>query len=453
MFNLIFNNFKDGAIPLKNGGNSVSRLFTDFKNLYFNFSTVAVDKFSLKNLACPNIYPLELENLDFENVCSYIPDAFRGTIIKHRIPILIYFPTEGFDLYDRNLWLHRILYQFKINGYRNNAKFLIYGDLTIDRQLAKFNANLENIEYKDLLCRKYVLPDDFFTETQTNFQCFGVNYFERSYWSNYNNYLQNPPNLKKAKKLAVIPKKVFNPRLKKSEFLSYNRHPRFHRLAFLYSIYKEKLNDCAYLSIIAKDENLICKIDEQTSRDASRLIDYSAEEILDFFQKLPNRYVPYEEKHSHNLITYTEKNQFIDTWYSLVTETEISNHSIFLTEKTYKPILNLHPFMIWGSPFSLAYLRSIGYKTFPNMFDESYDLEENPKIRLQMIISEMLKFNKLTPQEKYRRLCLDKNNIIHNQQHFNSRSEFALHTAYKNILLQILPMYTVKKKNRKLSLR
>lgn len=450
MFNLIFNNFKDGHIPLKNGDNSVSRLFLDFRNLYFNFSAVAVNKFTLKDLSCPNIYPLELENLDFENVCSVIPDAFRETIIENRIPILIYFPTEGFDLYDRNLWLHRILYEFKINGYKNNAKFLIYGDLTIERQLAKFTTNLENIEYKDLLCRRYFLPDDFFTEIQTNFKCFGVNYFEKTYCNNYYNYLQSQPN---AKKLAVTPKKIFNPNFKKVDFLSYNRHPRFNRLAFIHSVYKKNLNNYAYLSVVAKDENLICKINEQTCRDASRLIDYPTEEILDFFQKLPNRCVPYEEKHSHNLITYTEKNQFIDTWYSLVTETEISNHSIFLTEKTYKPILNLHPFMIWGSPFSLAYLRSIGYKTFPNMFDENYDLEENPKIRLQMIISEMLKFNKLTPQEKYRRLCLDKNNIIHNQQHFKSRSEFALHTVYKNILLQILPMYTVKKKNRKLSLR
>lgn len=450
MFNLIFNNFKDGHIPLKNGGNSFSRLFADLKNLYFNFSTVAVDNFSLKDLSCPNIYPLELENLNFKNICSFIPDTFRNTIIEHRIPILIYFPTEGFDLYDRNLWMHRMLHEFKINGYKNNAKFLIYGDLSIESQLTEFNTNLENKEYKDLLCRRYVLPDDFFTEIQTNFKCFGVNYFEKTYCNNYYNYLQTRPN---AKKLAVTPKKVFNPRLKKADFLSYNRHPRFNRLAFIYSIYKRNLNNYAYLSVVAKDENLICKIDEQTCRDASRLIDDSEEEISNFFQELPNRYVPYEEKNSHNLITYTEKNQFIDTWYSLVTETEISDHSIFLTEKTYKPILNLHPFMIWGSPFSLAYLRSIGYKTFPNMFDESYDLEKNPKIRLERIVNEMIKFKNLTSGEKYRRLHLDRDNIIHNQQHFKSRSEFALHTVFKNILLQILPMYTVKKKNRKLSLR
>lgn len=61
------------------------------------------------------------------------------------------------------------------------------------------------------------------------------------------------------------------------------------------------------------------------------------------------------------------------TAVSIVCETHETNNSVFLTEKTYRPIINRHPFVIRSSFATLEYLRSVGFKTFANFIDESYD--------------------------------------------------------------------------------
>ena len=39
----------------------------------------------------------------------------------------------------------------------------------------------------------------------------------------------------------------------------------------------------------------------------------------------------------------------------------------YLTEKTFKPILNMQPFVIVGNAYSLKMLKQLGYKTFGNI--------------------------------------------------------------------------------------
>lgn len=58
---------------------------------------------------------------------------------------------------------------------------------------------------------------------------------------------------------------------------------------------------------------------------------------------------------------------------SFICETHETNNSVFLTEKTYRPILNRSTFILRSAFPALAYLRSIGFKTFDSVIDESYD--------------------------------------------------------------------------------
>ena len=37
-----------------------------------------------------------------------------------------------------------------------------------------------------------------------------------------------------------------------------------------------------------------------------------------------------------------------------------------------------HPCIFFASPYHLKYLRELGFQTFPELFDESYDLMDNP---------------------------------------------------------------------------
>jgi hypothetical protein len=60
---------------------------------------------------------------------------------------------------------------------------------------------------------------------------------------------------------------------------------------------------------------------------------------------------------------------------------------VFVTEKTFKPISGLQPFMVIGGAGILAYLRSQGFETYDNIFDESYDTETDFDRKLDIIIN------------------------------------------------------------------
>lgn len=69
-------------------------------------------------------------------------------------------------------------------------------------------------------------------------------------------------------------------------------------------------------------------------------------------------------------------NLYNNSYFSLITETEFFNSwDRYTTEKILKPIQQLHPFVLLGSPKSLNYLKKYGFKTFSEFWDESYDDE------------------------------------------------------------------------------
>ena len=78
---------------------------------------------------------------------------------------------------------------------------------------------------------------------------------------------------------------------------------------------------------------------------------------------------------------------YIDTVCSIVSETNDNNDEIFMTEKIWKPIMAQHLFIVHGNHLYLQKLREMGFKTFSNYFDESYDLEQDPDVRIDKIVS------------------------------------------------------------------
>lgn len=67
---------------------------------------------------------------------------------------------------------------------------------------------------------------------------------------------------------------------------------------------------------------------------------------------------------------------FYNAYWNIVIETHIDVENIpgvFITEKTWKPIAHYQPFIILGCSGSLAHLHELGYQTFGEFIDESYD--------------------------------------------------------------------------------
>jgi hypothetical protein len=107
------------------------------------------------------------------------------------------------------------------------------------------------------------------------------------------------------------------------------------------------------------------------------------------------------------------------TFISIISETLMDVDTIFISEKTWKPIMVGHPFMLLGNKHSLKFLKSLGYKTFDKWIDENYDEIEDENERRGAIIKELKKFSEL-PVNQLINIRFEMNEICEfNQKHFN----------------------------------
>jgi len=88
-----------------------------------------------------------------------------------------------------------------------------------------------------------------------------------------------------------------------------------------------------------------------------------------------------------------------DSWYSIVCETSYKH--CFLSEKTAKPILAKRLFVLIGAKHMIKNLQSLGYKTFSNVLDESYDDIDNDELRWDMACEQIKKLYYMDPIEVY----------------------------------------------------
>ena len=77
-----------------------------------------------------------------------------------------------------------------------------------------------------------------------------------------------------------------------------------------------------------------------------------------------------------------------DSCLNLVNESTVKNR-IFITEKTWKPIMSGQMFMIFGNAGTVAELRRLGFDVFDDIIDHSYDLEPDARCRLNKIHTEL----------------------------------------------------------------
>lgn len=89
---------------------------------------------------------------------------------------------------------------------------------------------------------------------------------------------------------------------------------------------------------------------------------------------------------------------------------------LFISEKTYHCINSKTPFLLCGQPFTLKHLREIGFKTFNDYWDESYDEELNTDKRGDMICNVIDQI-----EVDYKKLFKDVQHILeHNYKHLEN---------------------------------
>lgn len=111
--------------------------------------------------------------------------------------------------------------------------------------------------------------------------------------------------------------------------------------------------------------------------------------------------------------------QLMESFVFVVTETCFWQNKTHLTEKIFKPILLKMPFLLVGCANNLEYLRSYGFRTFSDYWDESYDTIMDPIQRLRAVADTLKTINQLSPAQQ-KSMLLDMQPVLdHNYRLFN----------------------------------
>lgn len=222
---------------------------------------------------------------------------------------------------------------------------------------------------------------------------------------------------------------TFEIKNKEKLFLSFNRIVRIHRIILLALIYEKNLVERSYYSFFPEATYggvvlpLLSYVQGKISKSLYEIVERNINDNIEKFPLILNNI----DASNTNTVLESDLELYKNSYFSLVTETfffsdkNSSNfntweeHSVFFSEKIFKPIICKHPFILVSRPFSLKYLRDIGYKTFHPYIDESYDLIEDNESRLIAIANEVERLSRQTPSEWIDWLSNVKDIVEHNQ--------------------------------------
>lgn len=279
-----------------------------------------------------------------------------------------------------------------------------YANLIIDCCMEPDDGSIETI-YKILVSQEKISPSNiiFITgsiqkdyktkETASRYNTEPITVISYQWWKEFVQWLQ--------KKESQISDNVPD-----YTFLSFNRRLRPHRVAFINLLYQNNLLSFGKVSASKNDD---CENDfaYQTKKLKHAWPKIYSQIPSTSLSELYNNILPlYVDVNindiDNNLAGILDETEvyYQNTLLSVVMETCQNYDDWFFSEKTWKPILYKHPFILFNKEFSLQKLREFGYKTFDNVIDETYDTIVNHEDRLLAIVEELKRLCNLTYQEK-----------------------------------------------------
>jgi hypothetical protein len=112
---------------------------------------------------------------------------------------------------------------------------------------------------------------------------------------------------------------------------------------------------------------------------------------------------------------HENRKPYLNSYFSIVTETPFNDKTYFSTEKIYRPMLHFHPFIVQGAPFTLAKIKELGFKTFHPHIDESYDEVISPFVRMQKLTREIKRICSMSVDEMHKWYYDQLDIVVHNQ--------------------------------------
>lgn len=245
---------------------------------------------------------------------------------------------------------------------------------------------LKNISYKKIIFLYNDYLNDYSKYKSKNVSFIPVNY----YLNRSSRYFQQNLKENNLKELLEYDNKEYH-------FLSFNQYPHHHRVKIISELHKRNIIDNFLISYNPRFYDMLGEVRydyENQLKDLGYIDDYN------LFVSLPEKKVDFETNFKISGYGYEDINPYKKSFISLISDTIFFKKQGFISEKIFKPIMYLQPFIIAGPPFYLRELRKMGFKTFNGFIDESYDEVVDDKIRLETIINEI------------NRICLLPKNIL-----------------------------------------
>ena len=222
--------------------------------------------------------------------------------------------------------------------------------------------------------------------------------------------------------------------IREKYFLCYNRVIRDYRLALIAMIYKMGLQDKGIISLGAKEVDIAFGgvwpdyiSDFIEDKKQNEIVSDAVKKIkplypIDADSDIDANWIYKDgERWGGAVGQWTNfSHQYKRIYFNIVTESCYNEDCIYMSEKIFKPISNLVPFIIVSTPFFLKKLREIGYKTFHPWINESYDEEVDNDKRFFMILDEIKRLCSMTKEEIHKWYYEMEDILLYNQEHFAS---------------------------------
>ena len=202
-------------------------------------------------------------------------------------------------------------------------------------------------------------------------------------------------------------------------FLNYNGTLPYHKLALLSEIHRRKLEKYFLLSATNRDGTPIDDLKErlyQFNPDADGKIFDLLPIYLDITKDMDSDLSSFRHgKYTSEIGNSNPKKiHYNQTYFSVISETSFDDAR--LVGDPWKAMI-LHPFILNAGAGSLKLFKLFGFKSFPNVFDESYDVIEDNLERSKFIIKEIERVCLMGENEKHKLYSESIPIMKYNQKH------------------------------------
>ena len=407
------------AGPFNLLGNLESKDFGEFNKI--QISDLKDDSYFILPISCGDLDKY-LDILDGggsggKTFLYFLNEKVKNLIREGNGYIIINYIHEGHIHHQNYKDLHNELFRYKIPA---NKVFFVSSNVNGKKQYETF-CNKMSVLTKE---KMHILEVNHMLESSVDIYHYVID----------NNYNKDLDKLLPYKQSFVNKQDLDDMRdtIREKYFLSYNRVIREYRLALVAMIYKMGLQDKGIISLGAKEVDTafggvwpthigdFIKDKQQNEVVSNALKKIKPLYPIDADGDIDANWIYKDDEKWGGVVGQWSNfsHQYKRIYFNVVTESCYYEDCIYMSEKVFKPISNLVPFIIVSNPFFLAKLREIGFKTFSPWIDESYDEEVDNDKRFFMILDEIKRLCSMSKEEIHKWYYEMEDILLYNQEHF-----------------------------------